>query len=54
MNLDPRSALLNTELALVIHNKTIAEQAALTLRARRAAASGAIASSWRRRMSSRG
>ncbi|SAL36237.1 phospholipase D family protein [Caballeronia humi] len=29
MNLDPRSALLNTELALVIHNKTIAEQAML-------------------------
>ncbi|KND58241.1 Cardiolipin synthetase [Candidatus Burkholderia verschuerenii] len=28
MNLDPRSALLNTELALVIHSKPIAEQAA--------------------------
>ena len=27
-NLDPRSALLNTELAIVIHGETIAEQAA--------------------------
>lgn len=28
MNLDPRSALLNTELALVIHSKPIADEAA--------------------------
>ena len=39
MNLDPRSALLNTELALVIHSKPIAESRP-ALRARHPAAGG--------------
>ena len=37
MNLDPRSAHLNTELALVIHSQPIADEVAQTLRARHGA-----------------